>query len=206
MRRWIRLRAKERAGPEQRASVDDRTAHFTALYEEYVDPIYRYCRVRIDDPAEAEDAAALVFTKAFAAFTPEDNRSFRSWLFTIAHNVVVDYYRMQTARRIAHPLENAHHIIDPAATPEELASLAEERRTLREALDKLPADQQRVIELRLAGLTGPEIAETLDRSHGAVKMLQLRAVNHLRELLTPPASPSRQPSQTEEIGHGSRAR
>jgi RNA polymerase sigma-70 factor (ECF subfamily) len=166
--------------------------------------------VRIDNPAEAEDAAALVFTKAFAAFTPADDRSFRSWLFTIAHNVVVDHYRAQPSGRIAHPLENAHHIVDPAATPDELASLAEERRALRVALEQLPADQQRVIELRLAGLTGPEIAETLDRSHGAVKMLQLRAVTRLRELLAPPASPSqqhhRQQHQTEEIGHGSRAR
>jgi RNA polymerase sigma-70 factor (ECF subfamily) len=204
MGRWNWVRKRERV--RQRGPDDDRTAQFAALYDEYVDPIYRYCRLRIGNPAEAEDAAALVFTKAFAAFTPEDDRSFRSWLFTIAHNVVVDHYRAQASGRIAHPLENADHIVDPTATPEDLASLAEERRTLRDALEQLPADQQRVIELRLAGLTGPEIAEALNRSHGAVKMLQLRAVNRLRELLAPSAPTSHQQHQTEEIGHGSRVR
>ncbi|HET8521662.1 MAG TPA: sigma-70 family RNA polymerase sigma factor [Thermomicrobiales bacterium] len=203
MGRWDRLRKKGRTG--EGASDDDRAALFAALYDEYVDSIYRYCRVRIDNPAEAEDAAALVFTKAFAAFSPDDTSAIRSWLFTIAHNVVVDHYRAHSAHRIAHPLENAHHIVDPAMPPDELASLAEERHALRAALETLPPDQQRVIELRLAGLTGPEIAETLDRSHGAVKMLQLRAVNRLRELLAPPTL-HHPPKETEEIGHGSRAR
>jgi DNA-directed RNA polymerase specialized sigma24 family protein len=50
-------------------------------------------------------------------------------------------------------------------------------------LNDLPADQRRVIELRLAGLTGAEIAGVLNRSVAAVKMLQLRAMTRLRSEL-----------------------
>lgn len=49
-------------------------------------------------------------------------------------------------------------------------------------LGKLPTDQRRVVELRLAGLTGPEIASVLGRSHDAVKKLQGRAIAKLRDL------------------------
>jgi DNA-directed RNA polymerase specialized sigma24 family protein len=56
----------------------------------------------------------------------------------------------------------------------------DERRTLRALLAPLPVDQRRVLELRLAGLTGAEIAVVLARSVAAVKMLQLRAMTRLR--------------------------
>lgn len=60
---------------------------------------------------------------------------------------------------------------------------ADEHRELAAAIAKLAPDQRKVIELRLAGLTGPEIARMLGRSHAAVKMLQLRAVERLRDYL-----------------------
>ncbi|MGH2551154.1 MAG: RNA polymerase sigma factor [Thermomicrobiales bacterium] len=63
---------------------------------------------------------------------------------------------------------------------------ADERRSLHAALSLLTDDQRQVVELRLAGLTGPEIAEIVERSHAAVKMLQLRAIERLRQILDPP--------------------
>ena len=54
---------------------------------------------------------------------------------------------------------------------------------LQQLLQQLPADQRRVLELRAAGLKGAEIAAVLERSPVAVRMLQLRAVRHLRTLL-----------------------
>lgn len=176
-------------------------AVFAAVYDRYGDAIYRYCRVRIDDPEEAEDAAALVFSNAFAAFPPKRGASLRSWLFAIAHNVVANHYRARTARVPTVPIEDVHELLDSAATPEDLAFLADERRALRAALTRLPDDQRRVVELRLAGLTGPEIAEVLDRSHAAVKMLQLRAVDRLRDLLVPPtpADPTSTTASRKEV-------
>jgi RNA polymerase sigma-70 factor (ECF subfamily) len=175
------------AGVASAASAANHGA-FAAVYDRYADAILRYCRVRIDDPTDAEDAAALIFTKAFAAYPPRDQSSLRSWLFASAHNVIANHYRSRQARGPSRPLDDALHLTDPALPLDEEATRSDERRALREALARLPSDQRRVVELRLAGLTGPEIARAMDRSHAAVKMLQLRAVDRLRDLLAPPAT------------------
>lgn len=104
----------------------------------------------------------------------------RSWLFSIAHNVVINLYR---ASRPFAPLDAAQELPDPVTPLEDAVVADEERQRLLAALRQLPADQRQVVELRMAGLTGPEIAQVMQRSHGAVKMLQLRAFAQLRTLL-----------------------
>jgi len=64
-----------------------------------------------------------------------------------------------------------------------MALISDEASQIRRLLAQLPTDQRRVVELRLAGLSGAEIAQALGRSFGAVKMLQFRAAARLRELL-----------------------
>lgn len=157
--------------------------HFARLYDRYAGSVYRYCRLRIPNTAEAEDATAVVFTNAFAAFPPGAG-SFRAWLFTIAHNVVVNYYRSQKHRGANQPLDFAAEIADRAPTPEDAALQSDDEQRLYQALAQLPDDQRRVIELRLAGLTGAEIAETLGRSRTAMRQLQFRAMQRLRQILT----------------------
>ncbi len=153
---------------------------FGELYDRYFDPVYRYCLTRVGDRAEAEDLTSLVFAQALTALPRYRDRAFRSWLFTIAHNAVANHHR---ARRPVRPLEDALEVADAAqgGSPESAAIAAEEHSNLTAALAQLTPDQRRAVELRLAGLTGPEIAEVLGRSHAAVKMLQLRAVDRLRE-------------------------
>ena len=151
---------------------------FAALYDRYFDPVYRYCYHRLGTREAAEDATSQVFLRVMTALPRyREGGAFRSWLFTIAHNVVVD-----RARAFAHePLEAAAAHADPTPLPEDQAVVADEQRRLAAGVAALPPDQRRVIELRLAGLTGPEIARVLGRSHAAVKMLQLRAVDRLRD-------------------------
>lgn len=165
-----------------------KATEFADLYEEHARAVLRYCQLRIADPHEAEDAAALIFTRAFAAWPPEDLSLARPWLFTIAHNVVANHYRQQATRGARQPLDTALELRDPAATPLEETLARERSAELRAAITRLSDDQRDVVELRLAGLTGPEIAESLGKSHAAVKMLQLRAVQKLRTLLSHPNS------------------
>ncbi len=54
-------------GSSKGVPLTDDTVAFEAVYDRYGDAILRYCQIRIADPAEAEDAAALIFTNAFAA-------------------------------------------------------------------------------------------------------------------------------------------
>ena len=157
----------------------DRLA-FALLYTRYLDPVHRYCYRRLGSREAAEDATSLVFAKALSALPQYRDTSFRGWLFAIAHHVVIDRYRD------THPeqsLETASEVLDEAPSPEELAIAADERRSLRALLAHLPEHQRQVVELRLAGLTGAEIAQALGRSPGNVDVTQYRAVARLRILL-----------------------
>ena len=156
-------------------------AAFAAIYDRYADHIFGYCLNRLGDWQDAEDVTSAIFISALTALPRYQDGSFRSWLFTIAHHAVANHHR---ARRPGAPLDAASMTTAvPGESPEALALVQEERRCLIRALADLPPDQRRVIELRLAGLTGPEIAAVLSRSHGAVKMLQLRAFDQLRQML-----------------------
>ena len=153
---------------------------FAPLYERYLDPVYGYCYNRLRTREAAEDATSQVFYKALAGLAGFRSGSFRAWLFTIAHNVVVDQVRRQPVILPLNPLDDPP---DNALTPEELAIGVDERRVLQRALIDLSPDQQRVIELRMVGLTGAEIAGVLGKNVDAIKMLQYRAMLKLRERL-----------------------
>jgi RNA polymerase sigma-70 factor, ECF subfamily len=165
-----------------RRAARDREA-FAELYARYLDAVYRYCYRRLGTRELAEDATSQVFHNVLTAVERYRGGSFRAWIFTIAHNVVTDSYRR---RRPVRPLDTAREVVDRNDSPEELAISADERREVRDLVRQLPPDQQRVVELRMAGLTGAEIAEVLERSTGAIKMLQHRAMTRLRELASTP--------------------
>ena len=173
-----------------RARTDPRA--FAPVYQHYAPIVHAYCLRRLSDPEAAADATSQIFTKALTGlqrFTPNRARAgstFRSWLFTIAHNVVIDTRRRhrghlsldfdhQTARLAGSP-----HLIDRAASPEELAIRADEACRVRLMLEQLPDRQRQIVELRL---TGVEIARALSMSESAVKSAQFRAYTTLRGLL-----------------------
>jgi RNA polymerase sigma-70 factor, ECF subfamily len=154
--------------------------HFSLLYARYLDPVHRYCYRRLGSREAAEDATSLVFTNALTAFPHYRHTSFRGWLFTIAHHVITDRYRGDHPE---HPLDTVAELHDGSASPEDLALAADERRSMSELLTRLPDHQRQVVELRLAGLTGAEIAQALGRSRSNVDVTQYRAVARLRILL-----------------------
>ncbi|MDP9365925.1 MAG: sigma-70 family RNA polymerase sigma factor [Chloroflexota bacterium] len=156
---------------------EDRGA-FGPLYDRYADRVYRYCLRRLGTREAAEDATSQTFTEALAGLAGFRGGSFAAWLFAIAHNVCANAGR----RHPNLPLDAAGDPPDsaPHAAPEARALADEATRELRALLDVLPPDQRRVAELRLAGLTGAEIAAAMGRSLAAVKMLQVRALARLR--------------------------
>jgi RNA polymerase sigma factor (sigma-70 family) len=164
-------------------SGSDGAPPFAMVYQAHAGAILRYCRVRIGNPADAENAAAQVFARALAAYPPDDPGKIRSWLFAIAHNVIANHYRTTAARAPAQPLDEALSVPDAGLTPDEITERREERAVLLDAIAELTDDQRQVVELRLAGLTGLEIADATGRTHAAVKMLQYRAMRNLRVLL-----------------------
>jgi len=153
---------------------------FTFLYRAYAFDIYRYCYRRLRDREAAEDATSQTFMNAYAGLRLLGKKPFRPWLFRIAHNVVADVHR---GRRPFFPLEGMDAREDPDPSPEALAIDQEQADAMQRLLRRLPKRDREVVELRLAGLTGHEIAQALGCSPQAVRAAQYRAVHRLRALM-----------------------
>jgi RNA polymerase sigma-70 factor (ECF subfamily) len=128
----------------------------------------------------AEDVTQLVFERAIKGLSRyRHQESFRGWLFTIAHNEIVDQARRA---RPSTPLDDAIILLDPDPSPEEAALVRDANRQLRLLIAQLSERDQQLIDLRLAGLNDREIAEVVGMSHGSVRTRQYRALQQLRSL------------------------
>ncbi len=152
---------------------------FGHLYETYLDRIYRYIYFRVTDEQTAEDLISQVFTKAWEnldRYQPS-GRPFIAWLYTIAHNTVIDHYR---TRKDTVAIENTISLASDAPGPDEQVELHFETDNLRSALQTLTPEQQQVVVLKfIAGMTTDEIAAQLQKSAGAIRALQMRALQAL---------------------------
>jgi RNA polymerase sigma-70 factor (ECF subfamily) len=184
------------------ALIEDAIAHpanFEPLYRRYVSDIYYFCFRRLDHPEEAADATSRTFIKALASlpsFRPNRENAgatFRAWLFRIAYTTVTDMQRRQRPQTSIDQDDGATIPIQlrhPGHTPEEIVLANEAIHRVREMLRQLPERQRRVVELRLADLSGQEIADAMSMSVSAVKSAQFRAYQTLRILLRDDAPPS----------------
>jgi RNA polymerase sigma-70 factor (ECF subfamily) len=154
---------------------------FGQLYDRYAGTIYRYCYHRTSSVALAEDLTSETFFRALRAIASFrwQGRDFGAWLTTIARNLVADHYKSSRAR-----LETTSDLLpeqrESSPGPEDATMTRLTHEVLANALDRLPGEQRDCVVMRfLQGLTIAETARVLDRSEGAVKQLQLRAVRSL---------------------------
>lgn len=150
---------------------------FAALYERYLNPVYRFCYARLRSEPAAEDATSQVFIKALQALPQFRDGMFAAWLFRIAHNVVTDVFRRGREHT---PLESVEHHIALGDSPEEQAIAESERAAFYRAMDELPEEQRIVLEFTLAGFQGQEIARMLGKTHASVKMLRWRGMESIK--------------------------
>ncbi len=151
------------------------------LYEEYYDRIVRYIFVRINDQNEAENMGGDVFLKALHSLDSYRGRreQMRAWLFKIAHNLVVDYFRKMSKRK-AVSLNNVE-VHDRVTTEEAMEAKVEVER-LSKALKQLTPAQRQVIGLRFfVGLSSAEVGKVVGKKSGAVREMQRAAVETLRK-------------------------
>ena len=166
-----------------RAAQADRAA-FGVLYRRYLDRLYGYSFYLLGDHHDAEDATERTFVAALSAIGGfrDEGASFRAWLFRIAHNQVANALRSR-GRHLASSLDLVH---EPAVEDDPASALAatEDARRLRRALSMLSDDRRQVLVLRFVdGLSAREIGAVLDRSEGAVRVLQHRALRELEAIL-----------------------
>jgi RNA polymerase sigma-70 factor (ECF subfamily) len=150
-------------------------ARFAELYDRYIDRVYAYVSRRAGNRSEAEDITSAVFEQALTHLPKFEWRGvpFVAWLFRIAANALADHWKREG--RDSHDL--------PPDVPDEREHQEIERRLgLFQLVDRLPDAQRQVIQMRFVEERSiREVAAALDRSEGAVKQLQLRALDTLRK-------------------------
>jgi RNA polymerase sigma-70 factor (ECF subfamily) len=156
---------------------------FAQLYDTYVERVYRFIYFRVTDEMTAEDLTSQVFLKAWQKLDRYQisKSPFVAWLYTIARNQVIDYYR--TSKETVE-LDTVLHLADDRLMPDEEVQTSFDAEAIRHALDTLTEDQQQVILLKfMGGMTTEEIAEELDKREGAVRALQMRGLQALAKCL-----------------------
>jgi len=154
------------------------------IYTSYYPPVYQFLRMRIDDPATAEDLAADVFLRLVSALRQRKgpHHSLRGWLFRVARNVLYDHY--QTEKQFTETMLDEWLPIPTDDEPEAQFMQAMNIETTRQALRQLTTDQQEVLILRFGQMLSlQETADIMNKQINAVKQLQLRALNALRRVL-----------------------
>jgi RNA polymerase sigma-70 factor (ECF subfamily) len=159
---------------------EGRSELFGELYKRYVDSIYRYIFFRVNqDRFAAEDLTQVTFQKSLISILQYDTQkgSYQSWIFRIAHNVVIDFYRKQSKSERLHDMHEASHI-----SLEEKLDVQIQFATVQEALNSLTSEQREVLILRfIEDMTPAEIARILDKDEAAIRSLQYRGLQQLRK-------------------------
>jgi len=166
----------------ERATMRDQSA-FAELYNTYVDKIYKYVYYKVGNAADAEDLCEQVFLKAWEAIGRYKwcGYPFSSWLYKLAHNLVVDHYR---TRRDPMPLNDLLYTPLEPADPENALHATLEAEEIRRAIAQLTGEQRQVIQLKFVeGYSNLEIAEMLNKKEGAIRALQYRALRSLQGIL-----------------------
>lgn len=156
---------------------------FAQLYDAYVERVYRFVYFRVTDTMVAEDITSQVFLKAWEHLDryQAGGSPFLAWLYTIARNQVIDYYRTykeSVALDDIGPLPANGHTLD------ETIDGMDDLETMRNAMQYLTEEQQQVLTLKfIAGLSTQDIARMMKKREGAIRALQMRALQTLAKLL-----------------------
>ncbi len=168
----------------QAAKAGDARA-FSTLYLRYQPRIYRYVFFRVNDVSAAEDLTSEVFVRLVENIHGyyDTGRPLLAWLYTIARNLLTDYYRRE-ARSLLTPIDE--NIPSDGADPVRQAHLSFEQQRIAEAMLELTEDQRQVIALKFfEEYDNEKTAAILNKTVGAVKSLQHRALASLARLLIP---------------------
>jgi RNA polymerase sigma-70 factor (ECF subfamily) len=162
-------------------------AAFSYLYEYYLSPIYRFVFFRVKSHQEAEDLAQTVFVKAWnnlGSYQKQPGASFGSWLYAIARNSVIDFWKKKKDISLDQSLIDVLNKKEVSQSENEHLERKEKWQILQKALEILSIEQQEVMILKLInGLSNREISQMVGKNEAAIRQLQYRALKALKQYL-----------------------
>lgn len=156
---------------------------FANLYRQYNQRIYRYVFSRVGDQVSAEELTSQTFLAALEGLASyRNNGKFSSWVFSIARNKIVDFYRSQKRMGISIDEQFIAVMVNPQIM--DRIEAKERAEILAGLIRKLPKDRKELLRLRfVVGLKYKEIAEITGRRTTAVKKAIYRLLDDLRQSL-----------------------
>ena len=164
----------------RRAQNGDREA-FGFIFDEFSQKIYRFVFLRVNHKEITEDILSDTFVKAWLKIKQiNSHKTLSSWLYQVAKNNVIDYYRI---KKETVALEDVESILEDPTDAIEKVNLALEQEQIVNLLKDLPPDQAEVIRYRFfEDLENAEIAHLMNKSEGAIRVIQHRAIINLKRL------------------------
>jgi len=166
------------------AAIGGDARAFAALYDRHADRVFRHVYYRVANQSDAEDLTQQVFLQAWRAIDryQRTGAPFVAWLLTIAYHVVVSHTRRS---KPTSSLELEPATTERWADPEGETMSRFEQQAVRTAILRLKPDQQQVIMMRFVEhFDHADVAAALGKSEGYVRVIQHRALNELRRILT----------------------
>lgn len=157
---------------------------FGQLYDHYLPKIYRYVLLKVTQRQDAEDLTHEVFLSAWQKIDSYKSQGFpfSSWLYNIAHNRVIDHYRTKKNHADVDQVDEGFIKVVHALDKE--LDTAMQLENVVKALRDLTDEQQDVVIMRfMEDLSHREIARAINKSEGAVRLIQYRAIQGLKEQL-----------------------
>lgn len=166
----------------QKARSFDQEA-LTQIYDLFSDALFAYAFKHVGDSQIAEDLVAETFRRFLTALErgggPTEH--LRAYLYRIVHNLITDLYRREPPP--AQELDE-ERLVEDKPGPASIVAVSQEAEVVRKALRLLTPDQRQVLTLKyLEGWNSSEIAQSMEKSLGAVKALQHRGVASLKRIL-----------------------
>jgi RNA polymerase sigma-70 factor (ECF subfamily) len=168
----------------QRAQRGDRSA-LEELYLLHFDRIYSYLHMSVGSRHDAEDLTTQTFVKMLEAIGRFRWRAvpFSAWLFRIAHNLAMDHFR--SSKRCQPEEEIGESFLGEESSAEDQALTSIGEAGMLELIERLSPEQRQVLTLKFVfRFSNGEVASILDKSEGAVKSLQHRALASLQKHVT----------------------
>jgi len=156
---------------------------FADIYDIFVKSIYRYVFYKVNQK-DVEDIVEVLFLKAWEnirKYKKQKNTTFKSWIFRIAHNLVVDHYR----------LSREHASLDPwisdtkrEANPIDMTQCSLDNTLLKKAIAQLKPNYREVVIFKFINdFSNEEVSKLIGKSEGSVRILQFRALKSLKQIL-----------------------